>query len=253
MTDIDRRSMIKMAGAGLILAGNAPATCPTLGSESGASEPWGALVTKEGPDAGATVTQFNPDYLCVLYVRFTENRTLKVRTAWVRPTKPYQVAATVKPVLIAMRNNGHVPAIKAGENFENFTFGSQHLLVIYIDNDPKEIGFDDRFGEEYIIRFTSRLASNPNKTARENYAFYNLKRVELDPNGPLQAEFAYQMEFWNTTNEGHEIEVTPGCPKTYYLYSMNIHLKMAVRTSAGVLSWVPVILDPDTGNTGGDP
>lgn len=254
MSGIDRRSLIKMAGAGagLLMAGTARAQCQDAADESGGCNLHGQAATDPGPEAeGASVKTFDPDYICVIYMRFDERR-LKVRTAYVRPPKPFQVASIVRPILLALRNNGNVAAIRKEVNFENLTFGSPHLLVMYLDNDPDDIGFDDRFGEEYIVRFTPLRGSDPTKPARKNHAFYNLERIEFTNPAPLRSRFAYKLEFWNTNINGDFIVIDPNCPETHHIYSMNIHLKMAVEADQEVW-WVPLILDPDTGNTGGDP
>jgi hypothetical protein len=125
--------------------------------------------------------------------------------------------------------------------------------VVFVDNDPQNIGFDDRFGPDNIIRFTQFRGSNPSLIAKENNAFFNLRRLEFASPGPLRARIAYQLEFWNTNVDGEPIEATAACPTTHYIYSMNIHLKMAVKKRGTETLWVPIILDPDTGNMGGLP
>ena len=50
-----------------------------------------------------------------------------------------------------------------------------------------------------------------------------------------------------------EIGVNERDPSTYYVYAMNIHLEMATSKRTAKLNWVPIIIDPDTGNMGGPP
>jgi hypothetical protein len=254
MTEIDRRSLMTLAGASLLMAGTARAQCPPAEGESGSCPPHGQLATATGPlTEQETLPTFDPEHICVVYVRFAEDRTLKIRTAYVAPPKPYSVAAVVKPILEDMRNNNSFNAKRKEEDLESFTFGSQHLIVLFIDNDPKNVGFDDRFGLENIVRFTQYRGSNPTLEARENNAFFNLRRLEFSTFGPLKSRVAYKLEFWNTDTEGNPIAAVKDCPTTHYIYSMNIHLKMAVKTSGAQAIWIPIILDPDTGNMGGDP
>ncbi|HEX8621467.1 MAG TPA: hypothetical protein VF718_05800 [Allosphingosinicella sp.] len=252
MAEIDRRSLMTLAGAGLLMAGTARAQCPVVEEESGGCPPHGQLATATGPLSETPVT-FDPEHICVVYVRFSEDRTLKVRTAYVAPAKPYNLAAVVKPILDDMRNNNNFNAKRKEEDLENFTFGGQQRIVLFIDNDPKNIGFDDRFGLENIVRFTQYRGSNPALEAKKNNAFFNLKRLDFATLGPLKSRTAYELEFWNTDDEGNPIEAIKECPTTHYIYSMNIHLKMAVKTSGEQAIWIPIILDPDTGNMGGDP
>ena len=65
---------------------------------------------------------------------------------------------------------------------------------------------------------------------------------------------AYLIDFWNTDENGNAITgVIEGRPATYYVYAMNIHLEMATSKRTAKLNWVPIIIDPDTGNMGGPP
>lgn len=256
MTGIDRRSLMKLAGAGagLMLAGTARAQCQKVEQPAGSCPSHGQLATAAGHTAGeAEVKVFDPKYLCVVYVRFADDKKLKIRTAYVELVKPYDVAAIAQPILDKMRNDKKPNSVKDREDLEDFTFGSQTLIVFFIDNDPRNVGFDDRFKPENIVRFTGFLGSDPERGAQENHAFFNLKRLEFENPGSLRSRVAYQLEFWNTNVEGGEIQATADCPESHYIYSMNIHLKMAVRTSKQDVLWVPIILDPDTGNMGGRP
>jgi hypothetical protein len=70
----------------------------------------------------------------------------------------------------------------------------------------------------------------------------------------LESDLAFALEYWNTNEMGRPIkDVVFDKPETHYLYSMNIHLEMLAPTADNTEKWIPIILDPDTGNMGGDP
>jgi hypothetical protein len=271
MTRINRRTVLTAAGAGLLLPAydwSHPERERRYARDDprGPCENYGELATKtephEGPGVNAT---FNPQYLCVLYVRFRDDKTLKVRTAYVdlppSSSDDESVKRLARPILEAMHRNEHasIQAKRKGEDFEAFGSDEQLIIVVFIDNDPADIAFDDRLlathGHDFVIRFTPFSSRNPDATnIYKNNAFLGLRPLTFDRPKPLRTERAYRLEFWNTDHQGNPITgVIEGQANTYYLFSMNIHLKIAMKTTGGQNYWVPLILDPDTGNMGFKP
>jgi hypothetical protein len=227
-------------------------TTSLIDSRYGGSFPHGELATAARPSKLGNVQEFNPEYLCVLYFRFEPTRLLSVRLAYVNLTvsKPtlQQVEELASPIIQKMHSNqqSSIVAVRKEEDLELFGFSSQQIVVIFVDNDPGLVKFEDA-NDEFVVRFVPFSGRQPGELVQENHAFFNLQPFDLVTPMPSGAQRAYKLDYWNTDGNGNKIT-------SLYPLSMNIHLKMAVRRSGGQTThWAPVIVDPDTGNMGSRP
>ncbi|HYW16617.1 MAG TPA: hypothetical protein VE891_10775 [Allosphingosinicella sp.] len=266
MSEIDRRTLITAAGAGLLLAGcNSksednvssgsvkPSTkADALGVKYGGSLSHGQLTTDELPNPMGNVREFDPKYICVLYLRFEAARTLTTRLAYIALTESnpslVRVEELARPIIHRMNSNQHgtITAVRKEEDLDLFGFSSQQVVVIFVDNDPDLVKFEDG-NEDFVVRFTKYSGSNPGIAVNENHAFLNLMPFDLTTATPSGASRAYKLDYWNTDDQGNKI-------RALHPLSMNIHLKMAVRrTGNQTTHWAPLVVDPDTGNMGSQP
>jgi hypothetical protein len=167
--------------------------------------------------------------------------------------------------------------IRVEENFNRFCFNSKQKIFFFIDNDPNEFGFVQRNGVEHKIRFVP-YSSNPDVDSANihpNTSFYNMKEIDFFQEGTTENWYftennvGYSLDYWNLNDNGVDIEnINYQDPKKYNLFAMNIHLQMdkvtlpspshpptPVTTPVGTpyQTYLPLILDPDTGNMGGTP
>lgn len=110
--------------------------------------------------------------------------------------------------------------IRSEVNFENFTFGSQQLMVFHID----PTGSPARFDPENLVQFAQWSARGPKNVLT--------------------------LENWYVDEPGRPI-----VPPLQFHYTMNLHLLMRCRLAGADdgARELPLVLDPDTGNMGGDP
>lgn len=112
----------------------------------------------------------------------------------------------------------------------------------------------------------------------KNHAFLNMEKSPINfrevapgEDWGLENETGYALNFWNTDEYGDTIkDIDPHNYKKYYLYAMNIHLILPKAKLAAAKppappgtvivpdgtpqdAFLPIILDPDTGNMGGTP
>ncbi len=222
----------------------------------GATQAFGQPATDSEPETEGNVKTFRPKHICAVYIRFEPNNTLTVKQAYVAAPNPQptnaEIVAVAEPLLQAMSKAGYAGggAQAFKENFEDFSFTSQQVVVIYLDNKDDIIRFSSKDSD--IIRFVSISGTDPRIHIRPNHAFFNRRAVSIAPGGGTFGKRAYLIDFWNTDENGNAITgVIEGRPATYYVYAMNIHLEMATSKRAAKLNWVPIIIDPDTGNMGG--
>ncbi len=224
----------------------------------GASYAFGQPATDSDPETQGNVKNFRPKHICAVYIRFEPNGTLTVKQAYVAAPNPQptnaDIVAVAEPLLKAMSKasyaGGGAQAFK--ENFEDFSFASQQVVVIYLDNKDDAVRFSSKDSD--IIRFVPISGTDPRTRIRPNHAFFNRRAVSIAPGGGTFGKRAYLIDFWNTDENGNAITgVNERDPSTYYVYAMNIHLEMATSKRTAQLNWVPIIVDPDTGNMGGPP
>jgi hypothetical protein len=206
--------------------------------------------------------QFNPDFLCVVYLRFEANQLLTARYAYLEETdllNPTKVRTTANWALAALRDND-ATAFHQGRIYRDLEFisvGRQLIMVLFLDNHPDFVKFEDINDLDYVVRFSKLSAVQPQNPAlpvEQNNAFFNLMKF---PIAGMTGREACRIDYWDTDfDNGRISDPAPGETDKYRRYSMNIHLRMAIATPNSQLPsgrWLPLILDPDTGNMGGDP
>jgi len=257
MTDIDRRSLMTIAGASLALAGcsddfnkgrkdrNASKFPNPSATGRGVCPVYGDTPNKPSP-----FSNFAPEYIRVVYIRFANGTMIGLQGYVVNPTKKDlsddDLKKSVTDLITKLRNNSGYDI----NNIDIVSCGSPLILLIFIDNDKKsEISFADEFSGENIIRFTDQNGKFPYKERMMNKAFYDLHYIEFEDFGSGRS--AYRLSFWSKDSSGNDIKMAQvGNASTYSLFSMNIHLKVPGASSD---SWVPLVIDPDTGNMGSNP
>ena len=240
----------------------------------GPGEDFGQPTTAQLPlFGGLSAADFRPRYVCALYIKFDGSKVIS-RHAYLPVTDSNDALVKAKLLLEAIGTNNYtgIQPLAIRDNFDRFSFGSQQVIAIFVDNPVADIGFDPSAVPENVIRFTPFGGANSREPRHQNYTFLNSRAVNfrngVTPMGPWQraCDTGYVLEYWNTNENGQEIVIAnPGNPSKHYLFSMNIHLRaktdrLAVPTHVnppqipgpGAI-YVPVILDPDTGNMGGTP
>lgn len=271
MVDIDRRSIVTFAGAGLVLAACQPKSGKKHMTDMvGTCQLHGQSVTDKGPEVAGNVKSFLPDRICIVYLKFAANLMYARRTyidiSGTLPTDP-AIQNTVLNEL--QRVSKWEPAIpsKDRDDIHPIRFGGQRLVVVYINNKQDYIRFaynrggtmqNEQESYTHLIRFTEYSGDDPinlSRIIRKNHAFFNIKKTTF-PNisTEMESDTAFFLEYWDTDEYGDKIIVAQNDPDTHYIYSMNIKVEMAMSSpTGGSQRWVPVIVDPDTGNMGGDP
>jgi hypothetical protein len=276
MVDIDRRTMIGAAGvagvAGLAGAGVALTTCSEkkhmIAEPVGYCDLAGQSVLHLKPEINGGVSECIPSYICVVYIKFESDLKLKVRRTYIgkltsKPVPPF-VASMVTNALDSLARTGKYNSFDESD-IDPINLGSQQILVIYIDNrtdrirfkyDPNDINAPDKnLSFDNTIRFVKFSSKGPTLLIRDNHAFFNIMKMDIVQAGTLlESNVAFRLDYWNTDEMGKDIgKLDPMKPSTHFLYSMNIHLEILAPMANGAEKWVPIILDPDTGNGGGDP
>jgi hypothetical protein len=264
MTEIDRRALITVAGVGLLAAGCredkpaaaaiAPSATPTPGSQAGTCDLFGQAVSATKPIKMGKVTEFKPDKICIVLLRFETAGSLVARRSYI----PYEEDQTTRVQNI----EDEIKKLSTGkstsyykQDIEPINLKGQRLLVIYVDHKDEEAHF--KLGSatgvtkyDNTLRFTKFSGTSLGNTIWENHAFFNAKEISfpnLDPN-------ALSLEYWDTDENG---DAAPGTVHRPYCYSLNIQLEVASpsvdENKKPITRWVPVIVDPDTGNMGVEP
>ena len=252
MTEIDRRSLIGAAGVGLMLSG-----CATSEQEDnirrsdnarkmfGVCPPFGDL-----PNLPSPFNKFEPEYIRVVYLKFDAGKMISLQGNVSLPNKldvtDQELKSKVSTLIADLRKGSGWDK----DNIDIVSCGVPLVLLIFIDNDKNsETSFADDKGGENIIRFTDQSGKYPFEERKMNKAFYDLHYIDFSDFGLGRS--AYRMKFWSKDAIGQDINMgTAGVPNSYYLYSMNIHLKIPTQRAG---SWVPMVIDPDTGNMGSKP
>ncbi|MEA3000860.1 MAG: hypothetical protein QOK17_2693 [Sphingomonadales bacterium] len=262
---VDRRSLLAMAGAGLALAGchkqpkaDTRNLVPGPWVNFGAGPPNGLAVEGSSPSPLATGITFAPQFLCVQYVRFDADK-LTTRRGYI----PYN---GITESNLSSKTEGVISQLKAGtegglvaddqgkkihDDMTFIGFGSQQVFAIFLDNKLDFAKFEG-VNKDFRVRFAWFSGLEPHDTTqvRKNNAFFNLRDKFISGFDGATALF---LDFWNTNECGDTIQnVRPNVKDSWYRYSMNVHLLMAVDGPPPT-RWVPIILDPDTGNMGGTP
>lgn len=265
MTEIDRRALITATGAGLILAActpqgpeKPPTAKPTWTSGEGAGLLYGQAVNAKAPDTPGKVKEFNPDTICIVLLRFESGGAIIARRTYIpvpspKPTKD-QVSAAIIPILKRL-SAGIDHDANDREDIDPIKLYGQRILVIYVDNKPATARFkyeSDPLNEvasyDYTLRFAPYSGADPKREIKENHAFFNVQKIALDVTAGLAGKDIFLLDFWNTDEGGNAINAKQGESHSHYRYSLNILLEVAAGTR-----WIPIIVDPDTGNMGSEP
>ena len=124
-------------------------------------------------------------------------------------------------------------------DFQKLAFGSQHEVFIYFDT------IDISFKRGHLITF----APNTYKGAQayENWSFFDANVVPYDEMGKLKDKGRMlRVRNYYTTDDGNPINDKAD----EILYAMNIHFEMRLNKTENL--FVPMIIDPDTGNGSGN-
>ena len=91
------------------------------------------------------------------------------------------IGAAAEPLLQAMRKASYAGggAQAFQENFEDFSFASQQVAVIYLDNKDDTVRFSSKNSD--IIRFVPISGNDPKTHIRPNHAFFNRRAVSIAP------------------------------------------------------------------------
>jgi hypothetical protein len=266
MSTIDRRTVFGAAGAAMLAAACKPKDGERTQGQAldGPVKPFGPCsyygqpTTDMKPNPAGNVAAFEPENICAVYIKFEPNGTLTVKQAQIAvpnatPTDA-DIAGSVQPLLQEMRKPTYTGngAKKFRENFEDFDFSTQHVIAIYLDNRADAVRFSEKDGD--VIRFAPISGNDPATKIRANHAFFDRRKIAIDPGSGTVGRVAYLLNFWNTNDAGDAIEnVVEADVNTHHIYSMNIHLQMATAKRTAKLNWVPIVIDPDTGNMGKKP
>jgi hypothetical protein len=276
--DVSRRNFVALAGAGVTLAACGKPNHSASADETSnlsrfSNKPFGPPphhgipTSKKRPVGAATNLFFNPEYLSAIYLRFGRNGQDRKLLAYHGYEKipagstSSQIQNLAERILLEARqtspgawrraNNAASNKWRREENLENFDFDSQNLMFVMVDHGIEDIKFDDRPTKgsnppEYqnLVRFTSVLAQSDSNeldydmAAQPNNSFLNARIVPAADNA-LKNRKILVLENWYTDLNG-----TPISGKPKLRYSMNINLLIATDAN----KWLPMIIDPDTGN-----
>lgn len=285
MTEINRRGLIGAAGASVALAA---CSQQSAGSGKTTKKNWqdmtkielkgifpsfGHPVTATKPDPLQPDISFDPEWICVVYMKMEANGEFTVRHGYEpypgQYPNPQGERATVEGLLQAAARGAGSWLHASGEwekrrehNFDDFSQNSQQRIWFFVDNLPREMTFEDRNGDDFIIRFApmsgvdpeNRLPANQNRQHYPNNAFFNIDVINDVTIPNLKGKTLISLDYWNTNLKGERVVVAPKAPiADHYLYAINIHLKLAMSKRAGPNQWLPMIVDPDGGNMGSQP
>lgn len=271
MSGIDRRTLLGAAGAGLVLAG-----CTSKSKKQhnmdivGTCQLHGQSVTDKGPEVEGDTKTFTPDRICIIYLKFVANliqaRRTYIGTDGKLPTDPI-IQNRILEELKRVSKWEAADLSKDRNDIHPIKLGGQRIIVIYVNNNQEYIRFAYRRGvalpqeqETYphTIRFTQFSGDDPlnqDRRIRKNHAFFNMEKVILTGiTADMESNEAMFLQYWDTDEYGDRLIVKESDEDTHYIYSMNIKLEMAMaRSPTESVRWVPVIVDPDTGNMGAEP
>jgi hypothetical protein len=123
-------------------------------------------------------------------------------------------------------------------SFRDFSFLSQNEVFIFLRN--KDIALNSK----RLIRFTRY--SDTNDEMDLNYSFFNAKEATSACLGDL----AKHGKLIRVENHVTNCDGSPTIEKTHY--SMNVHFRMRVKPEGSEREYIPMVIDPDTGNGAGN-
>jgi hypothetical protein len=269
MTDgLSRRDLVLLAGAGIGLGAcksPQPATeipvsrlaCPKSAEFYGHWPSYGEL--PGGPPTYCqTVSKpnFAPDYITLIHIDFVGRWTMSInhacyyypgRNAGERLRRAIELFGVKRPASgrkkrFSELKDENKPYKRQGrydfDDFNEFGFASQHQIFFFFDN--PNLKFDD----DWLISFAP--ASDIDEIMDENYSFFNAGLVQAWLHeGTTNAGWIVRVDNYYTDPKGQMIIPTEEKPE--FRYAMNLHFK--IRTTTG---YIPMIIDPETGNGAGN-
>jgi len=212
----------------------------------GTFTPYEVPGTNIGPNGrryphGGTAGGFVPRYLCLAYIKF-EPAGVVIRHAYFPMQGNLQAFATAEFSSVAATGHWSAQPIRWEVNFQNFTFGSQQLILFHID----PAGAPARFDPDNLVQFAEYSARDPLHATRKerNNCFLNPEIMSWPGRAVLS------LENWYVDDMGQPISANAPL-----YYTMNLHA-LARCTLAGSDDRyvdIPLTLDPDTGNMGSQP
>lgn len=265
MSGIDRRTLIAAAGTGLLVAGcggsteNQAEEAPQQGWESGSGYLFGHRAQQPEPDPKGQNVVFDPDRICIVLLRFEASGLIARRTyidVPVRKPTKEQVATAVLPELVRL-SAGTTAKPDDRNDIDPIRLKGQRILVIYLDNKPTDVRFkydpkpeNEEQSYDYTLRFAPYSGADPKREIKKNNAFFHVQKITFAEDAPITGKVAFLLDYWDTDENGNKLTtVLAGEDRSHYRYSLNILVEIA----AGGGHWVPLIVDPDTGNMGSEP
>lgn len=124
-------------------------------------------------------------------------------------------------------------------SFDGFRFASQNEIFIFLRNP------DIVLNRSRLVRVT-RYSDEIEDVMTCNYSLFRAESIEGDDLGPLENHG----KLIRVENHVRDEKGLPSGKDTNY--SMNIHFRMKVKPEGGERSYVPMVIDPDTGNGQGN-
>lgn len=278
MTDrLSRRDLMVLAGSGLAVSGCTLQVVPKTGSRGSlddakrrypydvksACENYG-MEANTPASGGNFPVDFRAPYICIIHISLSDG--WKIWVNWASfdmegDFSPVGRLEKAKEVLAERFLPNPTPAppppppppTRFSEltknppwhqldhlGFKNFGFANQHELFFFFDNTG--VVLDDRL----LVVFTERPLLDSSTQIHKNYSFIEAKSVnESEMGTDLYAKGRmFRMRNYVQFEGGGPILAGSGHHQTY---SMNIHFKVA----AGTNEWLPMTIDPETGNGAG--
>jgi hypothetical protein len=270
---LSRRELIALAGAGVAAGSSplvaAPGAALTVPAEKAGFDDNHGSDPQGGPTYPGPIS-YNPAFAAIAIIDFVHPWTIDVHHASF-PLHPqpgddpenYRLDLAVKAISWVTGSNerklGHLKNNQLGSqdlipherkkslykgrhhvpSFEGFKFFSQNEIFIFLRN--PDIIIDDR----RLIRVTKYSADVPGPMDL-NFSLFRARSVPgLGPLGNHGKLIRI---------ENHVRDATGAASGNETKYSMNIHFKMRVKPEGAEKNYVPMVLDPDTGNgTGNEP
>jgi hypothetical protein len=199
-----------------------------------------------GPDGrrypqGAGPDAFAPRYLCLAYMKFGSAGILARHAYFPMPANPPALAGFEFSSVAAGGRWATTP-IRSEVNFENFTFGSQQLIVFHIDPGGAPVRFDP----DNFVQFAEWIGQGPKTPATRKARNNSFLNPEIRSWSGIDV---LTLENWFVDDSGQPI-----APPLEFSYAMNVHLRMRCRLAGAddTAPELPLVLDPDTGNGAGN-
>lgn len=255
MTTISRRSIIGVAGAGLVVSAcsktenNRSSKIPKNDFDFTTFDPiWNYGSEPWEPVPNGWNKNFDPSHLCVVHIELTAELLIKAqrvhRTANKSPANDWASnTANAVQIINALNLGQTLPNTdKVYAGLKGLAFGRAHHVVFYVKNSNAV------FDPEYPIWFGKKLRNpfNGSKKADHNESFFNSKPQSLSNIVGGSQSVAYVENHFKAGN-GNAHKPIPNSKDLMYSLNLNI----VVPTAEDSAYTIPLVIDPDTGNMGG--